>query len=221
MHLLPIPDDEFFLANSLGAKLGKAVFLWAATLEWPHEDLQSSCDYNNQIVGSWGISHLELLINFILVTGFYFPVRVSGSAGSSKFVQYFSEEAMLLPPHRRSAGAQIQSMQACLTCLSTLSQLSMIPSYRKKGHTSLQRIHFNSHVGGVSRRPKMHLPQETLHEVVKYIHGLGNLQTVHAPLDVSCSSPLISISWQLEEPCPQVRFQNYARVMMRRKRNSK
>lgn len=41
----------------------------------------------------WGLSAFELLVNFCLMTGMYLPIRPSGAAGSSCFIQYKDEAA--------------------------------------------------------------------------------------------------------------------------------
>lgn len=222
---IPLPslpehvDDEIFKANPLGARLGKAVFLWAKMLSWPSEDLQQSCDYENGIIGSWGISLLELLVNFVLVTGFYFPARLDGSAGNSRFVQYHSTEALLLSPGKRSVGNQIQSLQGCLASLASLLQIPLLPKYEKKGSTSLHRLHFPTHIHGFARRPVIPLPEATMQHVLTYIQSLGSSKAAFAPLPVFDAEPLFQTMLSFEEPSVKDRHRTYARLMMQRKRN--
>lgn len=218
-RVIDMPDDSLFCANPLGAKLGKAVFLWSQTLQWPQDDVGASCDHDNAIMCTWGISLLELLFNFIIVTGMYFPVRVSGVAGQSTFVDYHSIEASLLPPGKRSAGVQIQSLQGCVASLSSLLQVQLFPSYVKRGSTSLHRLNFPSHIQGFSRRPMLLQQENTLNAVYSYIKILGASKSAFAPIQSFDVSPVIDVQWIADEPCTADRHRNYSRLMMRKRRN--
>ena len=66
-----------------------AVWWWAGQLVWPqpHPD-----DGSIHPTAKWGIAWFELLVNFIVTTGWYPPLKISGSGSTSQFVSYMSPE---------------------------------------------------------------------------------------------------------------------------------
>ena len=96
-----------------GPNLGLAVKKWAETLRWPQ-------NLDQKDVNDWGISWFEMTVSFYLFSGMLFPIRISGSGGHSKYVQYDSAEAVLLPHTKRSGAQQALCFRNIMQNLTTL-----------------------------------------------------------------------------------------------------
>ena len=66
---LPIERAQ---ANLQGTNFAFRLWAWLQTLEWPDHSVHSQEPF------AWGISWLELLLNFLVITGTMPPIRVSG-----------------------------------------------------------------------------------------------------------------------------------------------
>ena len=75
----------------------------AETLVWPDAEHVWGDDLTGQMIMRWGVSWFELYVNFLICTGQYCPVRVSGSIDKAQYVDYSSDLARVLPSDKRSA----------------------------------------------------------------------------------------------------------------------
>lgn len=90
-------EQQIFQMVLQGPNIGIAIKKWVETLRWPQ-------DVDNQDPQDWGISWFEMMISIYLFTGMLFPIRISGAGARSKYIQYHSDEATLLP-HTKRSGA--------------------------------------------------------------------------------------------------------------------
>ena len=167
-HELPIPDltDETAQAICGGTRLAAYVHAWARTLKWPSIDSQ-----RRDPATIWGISWLELLANFLIVTGEKIPIPISNGRGklTATFVQPETQEADVLPARLRAATQQTTTLIATAQTLSTLLGVNLLPWDRGRKATSLVRLGFKSTLtAGLSTRPIMLMQEQTLEEVWRY-----------------------------------------------------
>lgn len=192
------PEDTTFLPNLQGSGLGWLVYHWSKTLKWPVMDDVKKDTLDTQVT-AFGISAFELLVNFCIVTDTYFPIRTSGSAGTSIFMSYTNEQVALLPHSKRAAGMQLRSFLACVTCIETLTGHSLFPTFKQSGFSSLRRLGINSATTGWAGRPVMLRQAETMNCVNTYIHSLDGSNAFWRPLCVPKNDPLISIPEDLQD----------------------
>eukprot|EP00438_Fugacium_kawagutii_P015300 Skav221889 [mRNA] locus=scaffold1395:555170:556222:- [translate_table: standard] len=185
-----LADNSVFVANLQGTRLGWLVYHWARTLHWPSNDDLKAQDVESPVV-RWGVSVLELLFNFYLLTGEFFPVRISGSAGTSVFCHYHDETAKLLPPAKRSIGHQVRSFMACVSCVETLTGQSLFPVFKQQGFTSLKRLGHNITMKGWAGRPTMLHQHDTLNLVWQYLQDLKGAATLWKSFDRELPPPAI------------------------------
>lgn len=194
VKVLPCDDADIsiFHANLQGSCIGWLVFNWARTIRWPDvNDLK--IDTLESPITEWGISVFELLVNFCIVTATYFPIRASGTAGTSIFINYDAPEALLLPHSKRSAGMQIRSLLACISCLETITGQTLMPTFKQTGFSSLRRLGINAAITGWAGRPVLLKQHETMSHVCKYISALNGSSALSLPLDCVEHEPLVSV----------------------------
>ena len=83
--------DSPALQGSLqGVNLARFILKWAETLVWPDAEHVWGDDLTGQMIMRWGVSWFELYVNFLICTGQYCPVRVSGSLDKAQYLDYSS-----------------------------------------------------------------------------------------------------------------------------------
>ena len=113
-----ILQPQYANANLQGSGIAYAVWWWAGQLTWPSPDPVSGA---LPPVAKWGITWFELLVNFIISTGWYPPLRISGMGSSSVYVPYMSEEGLMQMPSKRAASHMTSAFQSLVQCVQSLS----------------------------------------------------------------------------------------------------
>ena len=123
-------------ANIQGACLAHCVWEWAKTLQWPKEELDNP---------AWGITWFELMINFIIASGEFPPIKSTGHGSSAIFVPYQSSEGAMQLSSRRMASHLCLAFQNLVQCVQSLSGVKIIPAHprRKK---SMRRLAFEGKI---------------------------------------------------------------------------
>ena len=115
---------------------------------------------------------MELVCNLQIITGILLPVATNPGERYINYVDYFSDEAYLLPPKARAANAQVYMLEKLLRQLVTLTKVEVIPTFQRHKRwpcCSLAKLGFHPPAGGIPRRPKMQKAQETIAVVRSYL----------------------------------------------------
>ena len=196
-------------AVSLGGSIATLVWRWLQLLEWP------SCDgSDNSDLGDWGITYFELVVNFLTCTGHALPIAINPGERYVQYCQYWSDDALLLPPRTRAAHIQVYSLEKLFRQLFTLSGYHVVPSFEKKQWwpcKSLHRLGFRAPASGIPRRPKLPLVNETMTMVHKYLEKCKDLGSLSLPLDKPTNNPILQFEMQ-DELSPKSRFRRAAKV---------
>ena len=198
-------------ANLQGAKLAHCVWEWAKTLQWPSEN----CEHPP--MASWGITWFELMINFIVLTGEFPPIKVSGHGSSVTFVPYKDSESMMQLSSRRMASHLCLAFQNLVQCVQSLTGIKIIPSIPRKKSASMLRLGFQGLIlTSFPLRPVLRRAQETMAFVFSYITKLDGAKILKLPLDdlVTCSDIIVP-PWDYEDDAA-TRYRNYLRLRRRR-----
>ena len=201
--------------NLQGYNLGLYTIAWAKTLRWPMENTQG-LSQNNSMVAGWGVSWFELYINFVILTQKHCPIRLSGSLADTKFIEFNSIEASLLPTADRSGMVQCTSFQSAVRCVESILQTKIVPPHIKKGGSSLHRFGFQGQIAGLSCRPMFQQQNLTVQKVYEYVTAQSNKLKLRAVVPDIPVQPSIVIEWQ-EEPEAKERFLEYKRIYGRRR----
>lgn len=199
-----VADDTFHLCLQ-GANIGKALFLWARQLQWPP-------DYETSDKNDWGMSWLEIIFNFYIVTGYNLPIRTEGSGAKSVYISYQSPEALLLPKTKRAASLQILTFRNLLQNVQTIEKQLFFPQFKESKCKSLQRLGHPSPVAGVPRRPILPRQNETIVAVQQYVLALQKSAALHNPVYLKDTQPSLHFD-HIQEETPQFRFNKYAQFM--------
>jgi len=204
-------DDAIFASSLQGANVAKATFLWLQTLEWP-------ANVDEPDPSDWGISWFELAVSLYLYTGFRFPIKVSGAGNKSVYIAYDADEALLLQGRQRSAVLQSICLKNMVQNLLTLLQQPIFPKFGTFKCRSLTRLGMTGVIAGVSRRPKIPNPAQTMQFVRSYLDGLKGV-AFENPIHVKNLEPQLTFD-PIPEPSPAQRYNNYA-VFMKRLRKER
>ena len=210
IHDIPVYDDHWAGACLQGANLAKAVWEWSKTLKWPQDpDLHGPC--------SWGISYLELLVNFHICTGFLPPLRISGQGSSSVYLDYFSDLALLQGASKRSMGSMVFGFQALIRSISSVAGGPILPSFGKTTGTSIYRLGFRGKMPGISIRPEICQNNLTMQTIHNYLQKLDNKKSLSLPLGQMDSQPCIIVE-RILEPNVDERYKRYLKLAKERNR---
>lgn len=199
-----IPDDKFGMCLQ-GANLGKALVLWAGLLQWPE-------DYGEADKNDWGMSWLELIFNFYIVTGRNLPIRLEGYGAKSVYIPYHGPQAILLPKSKRAASLQILTFRNLLQNMQSIESQNFFPSFKESKCKSLQRLGHVCPVAGVPRRPIIPRQAETIVAVQRYIQSLNASAALHQVIYIRDIQPSLIID-EIEEPSTYNRFNRYSQFM--------
>ena len=99
-HDIFFPDLTIEIASCLswGHKAGTAVYQWLQTVKWQSPVSSQEDDF--------GITYLELLFNFVLVTGCMLPVTISKKSSATHFSEFHHPSSAIASKRARSAAAQ-------------------------------------------------------------------------------------------------------------------
>lgn len=140
---------------SWGHKAGTAVYHWLQTVKW--QSPASSQD-------DFGITYLELLFNFVLVTGCMLPVTISKKSTVTHFCEFDQPSSAILSKRAKSAAAQGVVLIYIIRQLEMLLQTSLIPATRSIGISSLLNLGYNNmhKKTGFKQRPELLYGKETV-----------------------------------------------------------
>ena len=193
-----VPDAGILQLFLQGANIAQAMCRWCQTLKWP-----SNLDSSYLVETDWGILWAELFVNFLLVTGLFFPIKISGNGSTAVFVDYESDAGRLSPWSRRSLANQIICLQRSLVALSNLTDHVWFPQFNVQRVTSAKHINWKVQGTGIPCRPVMEMQRETM-MVVKKLTS----KPLTAPLDRPEFPPFLSLP-ALEELSVNVRYKKY------------
>jgi len=204
LEVQDVSDDNFQLCLQ-GANLGKALFTWARLLSWPD-------NYSEEDKSDWGMSWLELIFNFYIVTGYNLPIRSEGYGAKSVYISYQSPEAILLPKAKRAASRQILTFRNLLQNVQTILSEVFFPDFKESKCKSLQRLGHVCPVAGVPRRPMIPRQDETITAVRQYILSLQSSAALYQVVYIKDVQPSIQLE-PIEDPPASIRFNRYTQFM--------
>ena len=205
---LPIERAQ---ANLQGTNFAFRLWAWLQTLEWPDHSVHSQEPF------AWGISWLELLLNFLVITGTMPPIRVSGQGSKSIYVSYFSVEAEALPPRKKHASVMCLIFVNALQTLKNISGKDILPTFDTSGCSSLRRLGYQTNAQGLKIRPILQRNAATLLELKRFLN-LANPKNV---MSTQIQKPLNPPSLQIDDVAEDSARQRFANYMRLQKRNAR
>ena len=174
-----VPTTELLLCCSWGMEAAYDVYKWAQTLKWP--------SHKEPIKGDCGITFLELLANFLLVTGKTIPVTIKRLGTRITWAPFASKQALIQPKRARSAMAQAVVLDSIIQQLNKIFNFALFPMSKRIGIKSL------SHFGhctlqkrtGYVCRPELQHTKETIFLVNAFLSDCYNNQNYNLPMQVS------------------------------------
>ena len=180
-------------------------------LQWP-PDLQSSYLRDDD----WGITWTELYVNFLMVTGFYFPIKLKDSGPYARYVPFHSDEALLAPKSKKPLASQVLMFQRSLQALSSLTEIQWFPSFDSGKVCSLRHAGWGVQANGIPCRPIMPRRNESMLVIKKMIKGPAFHKTLNETFVNESIDPLIPFPGVPELP-DDARFKSYLAFMNRRR----
>jgi len=203
-------EQEIFQLVLQGPNLGIAIKKWVETLRWP-TDMDQADPYD------WGISWFEMTISFYLFSGMLFPIRISGAGARSKYVEYHSNEATLLPPTKRSGAQQALCFRNVMQNLSTLLGERFFPSFKESKCSSMYRLGWRNECAGITRRPILPNNRQTMTFIQLYLQKLGGVRALATPIFQKELSPQLEFEHVAEDDIP-TRYKKYMAYMKKKRR---
>lgn len=154
-------------------------------------------------------------VNFIVTTGWFFPVRIEGISASTVFRAQKHPDAQALPHSKRAASCQSISCQDFFKSLTLLSQHAWLPSHIKPGCVSLKRLGFKGVIKGLSPRPALPNQMATMRFIRKYIDDLDGSSRLFASLDTVPIACDFVVPPHVCEPSDRDRFLSYQKFHQR------
>lgn len=203
-----------------GTQHAYVFYEWWKQLQWPVVRDDGSYDVHEdyQDIACFGISWVELVINFAISMGWFFPVRVSGAGAQSVFKNYTDIEVQSLPNSVRTAAKQSVSCQDFFRTLVTVSEHPWLPDHVTEGSVSLQRMGFGGITKGLRPRPFLPNQLETIRFVRQYLVNLEGSSKLSGTLDSIKPVRVYHLPAGIVEPTPCSRFLAYQKLVKRRKR---
>ena len=200
-----ILDKEIAGCVCWGAKVACEVMAWCRTLRWPSKREQSKDDF--------GITYLELFVNFLVTTGKQVPVTISKHQGVTVFCDINDTSAVIQSSRAKSATAQAVVLNAIIQQLAAYTQQKLIPVSKMHRVPSLQRLGYSHMRGktGYKQRPQMMNNDLTLRIIEEFLQqgkdpGLDSLVVSQHHLD---HADQIDIPYlEMEQPSPMRVFWN-------------
>ena len=197
-------DESICKCFLMGSHLAYKMWIWLSLLEWPAED-----NWNTP-PASWGISFLELMINFSQCSGMAMPLTLEGKGSHKTYVPYFSPEAAMLPHSKRAGSHQSIALGKAIQTLQKLTKEKNFPIGTKKGCFSLRRLHFKGDALGLAVRPQIPKVDLTMRLVEKYVVALKGARGLNLPLPDVVEDPIIDTP-TFENPDTLSRYRAYWR----------
>ena len=167
-----------------------------------------------------GVHHgLNLLFLSTCTLIFVSPVRIGGAGNKSRYADYGSDEALILPGHQRAAVLQGICLRNAIQTLSTVMEQKIFPTFKTFKCRILTRFGMKGVVAGVPRRPIIPNPCETMDFVVNYVSNMTGL-ALNEPIFVKDLQPTLLFD-RIPEISAADRHNRYASFMKGlRKRNA-
>ena len=219
-HFVSICDQELMPATDVlqaflqGATTALALCKWAQTLTWP-PDIQAS--YRSD--ADWGITWMELYMNFLCVTGIHMPIKTSGSGYNTVMVDFQSDQGMLLPKSKRSLAAQTTCFQRSIAALNNLTGTRWFPCFDSGHVTSLKHLGWNVQACGIPCRPGMQYVVESMTLVHKLVPGPQFKSNLSEHVVYPNVPPLIHVQCQVDVPM-KTKWRLYLEKMKTRRNNA-
>ena len=190
------PTNDLLLCCSWGMEVAFDVYQWAQTIKWP------SC--KEPLKGDCGITFLELLANFLLVTGKTIPVTIKRLGTRITWAPFNSEQAYIQPQRAKSAMAQAVVLDSIIQQLNRIFNMAIFPMPKRIGIKSL------SHFGhctlqkrtGYVCRPELKHTKETIFLVNAFLNDCRDNQNYNLSMRVSSyfKTPPVPICMSLQNP---------------------
>ena len=180
-----IPLDHIFAAVSSGPVFAKSVWYWLHTLRWQPADVGRNSE-------DWGISWLELVINFRLVSGCDIPIMLDWdhSKATAEWIWPYDERANLLPSSTKGIARQIGVLNGCIRQLERLT--GKILMVGKKGiPQTYWRFNFKTQKNGFIHRPLIFRCELTAQVAFDYV--TNNPDTFYADACIPHVPPLVHV----------------------------
>ena len=171
-----IMDNETAQCCSWGSKIAYHVYSWIQTIRWPDNMDLRPHDH--------GITYIELLANFQLVTGAYIPITISRKGTVVFWEEFGSPKALILPKRSRSAIAQSVVLESIVHQLEQAFSTKFFPIPKRIGIKTLSHLgHYDLQKRtGFVRRPQLLLQEETVTVVDSYLTECRNQNNFNLPL---------------------------------------
>ena len=189
---------------------------WASQLVWPENNPANG---NSHPLSKWGLTWFELLVNFIVTTGWYPPLRISGMGSSSIYISYLSNEGHMQLPSKRAASRLTSSFQSLAQCVQSFSQTTILPVKPRINSAALRRLGYQGKcLTSLPIRPQIPCAGETMRYVAQYIQKLEGTVALKLPLDdIPIQSTFEPPSDVHLETDAGVRYRSYQSLITRRR----
>ena len=161
----------------------------------------------------WGMSWFELAVSFYLYTGYRFPLKVGNK---SLYVDYESDEAIILPGHQRSAVLQSSCLRNITQNLTIVMEQNIFPTFGTFKCRLLIHFGMKGYAAGVPRRPVIRDAKVTMCYVVQYFSKMQGV-AMNEPIFQKDLVPTLQFT-RLVEPSSAERHNRYAAFMKQRRK---
>ena len=161
-----LPPEDVLQMYLQGSTLALALCRWAQLLRWP---VGMTPDYLQD--NDWGITWVELYFSFLWATGVHIPIKVSGTAYTTRMIDFTLPEAMLLPHSKRSLASQTTCFQRSLSALNHLTGQKWFPHFNSGRVTSLKHLGWSVQATGIPCRPILPCQYDAMRAVYKIATG--------------------------------------------------
>jgi len=137
----------------------------------------------------------------------------------SQYIDYDSNEAIILPGHQRSAVLQSICVRNMIQNLTTVLDQVVFPSVAIFKYRALTRLGHKGYIAGIPRRPGLPNARQVTEFVVQYLAKSQGVALCE-PIFQKDLQPELRLE-QLDEPPTSERYSRYAAYMktVRKKRN--
>ena len=149
------PTNDLLLCCSWGMEVAFDVYQWAQTIKWP------SC--KEPLKGDCGITFLELLANFLLVTGKTIPVTIKRLGTRITWAPFNSEQSYIQPQRAKSAMAQAVVLDSIIQQLNRIFKhcnISHPKTYRNQITEPFWPLHFAETNWGMCVGQSFYIPKK-------------------------------------------------------------
>ena len=209
---------DAYIANACGAGPNAAmqVWKWVSLLKWPSTESQPNGDDR-------GISWFELVVNFAICSQKHLPIQIhiSHDGRYVTYAPYESDSAKIQPASRKTANSQAYALEKLIRQLENLGQVNLIPRYPKYRYrpcSSLHALGFEKKVAGISRRPILPYPIETLQVVKSFVFEHRRDNSLYRSFHIPQVQPIFHID-EIEELDAKSRYFRAAHIRRVNKKN--